>query len=293
MALDAFLARAWGDHGDDPAGVAQRLLQQRPALESAAQVAGLARILQHVLAEHLGQWQACHDALQALGAEALVQGDAQAASAVRVALAGLALAQDLRVAAALEPAARIAAHCSASAICSGRENFAGAARHLEVALAQAQSGDADASVFQRPLAVCANNLAWALLGLPERASEVTAQMLSAARAARVWWERAGTWLQVERAEYLLVRVHLAAGQLQQALAHGQACLQGCETNSAPDFELFYAHEAMAQAAAALGDHGLLDQSRDAAIAAQARMTPDDQAVVAADLAQLQAARQPA
>ena len=75
-------------------------------------------------------------------------------------------------------------------------------------------------------------------------------MLEIAAASRVHWARAGTWLEVQRADYCLALTHLAAGQLEAAFAHARACLEACEANEAPAYEYVFAHEAQARAAAA-------------------------------------------
>ena len=283
MDFDQFLASAWRDHGDDAQGVALRLQQGPGLLAQSSQVLPLTRIVLHVFAEHLGQWAACGAALDAIAALPQAQGDAAAEAALRVARQALALAQGATGDCALAPAQQIAALCSASAISSGRADLDGAARHFEAALALAHGSNADPAGFQRALAVCAHNLACVLGDCAQRTPQQTGQMLHAARTSRVWWQRAGTWLEVQRAEYALARSHVRAGDAAQALVHARACLDICQANAAPDFELFFAHEALAVVAAALRDSALRMSAGAAARAAHARLGAGEQQACAAEL----------
>jgi hypothetical protein len=119
--------------------------------------------------------------------------------------------------------------------------------------------------------------------------ERVATMLTAAAVARRAWIRAGTWLQVERAEYQLALCHAVAGDGKAARVHALACLAICKANGADAVEHFYAEEALARAERAAGDGA-------AAAAAQGRMADrlaeitDEEAIpwCAADLAALTA-----
>jgi hypothetical protein len=95
-------------------------------------------------------------------------------------------------------------------------------------------------------------------------AERIATLLAAAAIARRAWERAGTWVHVERAEYQLALCHAAAGDGAAARVHARECRAICESNGADAVERFYAEEAMARAERAAGDAA-------AAAAAQGRM----------------------
>ena len=78
-------------------------------------------------------------------------------------------------------------------------------------------------------------------------------MIEAAQVARSQWERAGTWLEVERAEYRLALCWLAAGDADCALQHAQCCEAMVSQNGALPLEVFFAAEALFLTARALGD----------------------------------------
>ncbi len=85
-----------------------------------------------------------------------------------------------------------------------------------VALARAQG---EKLACDRAIAVTSNNLAGEFLNKPDRTEPESALMLQAAQNARVFWLKAGTWENEERAEYLLACVHNALGEPEKALEH--------------------------------------------------------------------------
>jgi hypothetical protein len=71
-------------------------------------------------------------------------------------------------------------------------------------------------------------------------------MILAAQVGRKYWEIAGSWLEVERAEYRLSQTYLKANNFAKALEHAQTCLEVAQENNAPALELFFGYEALAQ-----------------------------------------------
>ena len=275
MNFDQFLQQAWSEHGDSAWAVGERLKSARERLTEPAQVPALARILVHVFGEHLGDWAGGIRELTLLQPHCAA--DAAAASAVRVGLAALSLAQgQVPQGARLSEQERVSALCSASAICLGREELQNASDLFDLGLKLALLLPEPAQGFERALAVAANNLACALGELALRDEAQTAQMLKAAQTSRRYWEIAGSWLEVERAEYVLAKSFLRAGQLPQAAEHAVACLGLCQTNQAPAFELFFAHEITALAARALGFGAAFEAARQKALDAFAALDAADQ-----------------
>jgi hypothetical protein len=93
-------------------------------------------------------------------------------------------------------------------------------------------------------------------------TERVATMFAAAAIARRAWERAGTWVHVERAEYQLALCHAVAGDGEAARFHARACLAICESHGADAVERFYAEEALARAELAAGDAAAAAVARD-------------------------------
>ena len=73
-----------------------------------------------------------------------------------------------------------------------------------------------------------------------------------------------------RSEWLVSRVYAVVGQPESALVHAEHCLQWCAENHLGDWDLAYAHEALARANKLAGDEAAaaahLDQARAVPIA---------------------------
>ena len=283
MNFDQFLEQAWSAHGDNAYAVGEQLKSARTLLTQSAQGPGLARILVHVLGEHLGEWSSAQRELALLQEHPLCCSDDQALSAVRVAQAALSLAQgQVPQGAKLSDVERVQALSSASAICLGRDELGNASELFELCLKLVALLPAASTGFQRPLAVAANNLACALGELPLRSEEQDAQMIKAAQTARQYWELAGTWLETQRADYVLAKSFLRAGKTQQAASHAVDCLTLCRSNDAPPFELFFAHEIAALSAKALGYGAAFEAARQSALQAFDALAAPDQAACKAE-----------
>lgn len=95
------------------------------------------------------------------------------------------------------------------------------------------------------IAILANNVACRIEEVNQRSLVQTELMITAAHASRKYWEKAGTWVEVERAEYRLSRSYQKAKDYINSIKHANLCLTICEINSAPHLELFFAYEAIA------------------------------------------------
>src|SRR5581483_5972026 len=107
----------------------------------------------------------------------------------------------------------------AAAALAGQKRTKEAIRDWKLALELAQYGPKKTDPAARALAVTGNNLASALEEQADRTADERALMLEAAKAARRFWEIAGGWQEVERAEYRLCMSHLKAGEPSIALEH--------------------------------------------------------------------------
>jgi hypothetical protein len=272
ITLAQWIDAAWGSHGDDAAGVATRLHSEALPLlmgqPSDDDVAAVARLAHHVLGPHLAQWQAGQRLLESLAA---LPAASEATQSVLARLrASLALAAgEPGARAALAPAERVAVAALAADNLAAHDG-ARAAPLLRQATVEAETlALPDNAPAIRAIAVAANNAAGTLRDLRERSPEQTAFMLDAAAVARSHWARAGTWLQVERAEYFLAHSHLAAGQAAAAQEHARACLRIVADNGSVPLEVFFGQEALALAAHAAGNA----TERDAAVATAAATFP--------------------
>jgi hypothetical protein len=143
------------------------------------------------------------------------------------------------------------------------------------------------STTHRKLAVDANNSTWEILGkaLNEISEDEAEEMTRRAYAAAYHWQRAegASPVNEARASWLLSRVWVVRQSGELALHHARRCLAVCESAGLVDFDLAYAHEALARSFAALGDakqaRHHLAIARDVPIA-----DSEDRTVVEADLA---------
>jgi len=286
--FDAFLQQAWADHADEPAAVAARLRTDTPAPETPAQLAALARFVEHLCGEHLGAFEDGRWRLRALAAHPLA--DAMVQSALRVGVASLTLAETGHAdCAGFTLDELIRSEAAAAAISLGRHDTVRAMALLRSARGHlAAAPDAGAAVH-RPLAVACNNMAWELHDRGSaRSADDTAAMLDVAAASKLHWSRAGTWLEIERADYALALCHASAGLPDQALHFAEQCLAACINNGAPAYEHFFAHEALARVQHARGDVCARARSVAAARGAFATLAAEDQQACRSALAKLEA-----
>ena len=261
VSFDTFMAQAWDAHAGQPEVVAARLASPGTHLATTpAQLGRLAGLLHHIHGTHLGAWDAGTQALQALLAHPQCTGQAQAE--ILRALATLALCRgDAPEGPPQSLTDRIRVTAMAAAHLAERDTPRAMALWQD-ALGQChalQPGAGDPC--HRALAVTGNNLASTLEEKAMRTPAERQLMIEAAQAARLHWEQAGTWLEVERAEYRLARTWLKAGDASQARRHAQACQAIVQAQAAPALEHFFASEALALCAQAAGDGPGLAEAR--------------------------------
>jgi hypothetical protein len=272
-AMDTFLDQAWKEHAEDSLTVAARLSEGLALVENDDHVARLAILAHHVLGEHLRRWGEAIEFLNGLGARG-AHGEVGAAALARC-QASLRLSSNTTYElAALGESDRsrayVMAACNLAAIDPAR-----AATLLEVAVAAASTlPDTDPAV--RSVAAFSNNIAGSLRELDPMSALHREFMLRAAQVARTYWERAGSWREVERAEYQLSLCWLAAGDAKQAMDHANACDAIVKKNGDEPLELFFAAETLALAARALGDVQVHSRAIAKAKAVFAALQPQDQ-----------------
>ncbi|MEP7180977.1 MAG: hypothetical protein ABI886_02175 [Betaproteobacteria bacterium] len=271
MTFDTFLDEAWRDHGERPEEVAARLEQGYALIEMPAQIAPFARLIAHVDGEHLARWRDGAARLARLRSHPKWTGDGDAPAIVRRLIAALGVAGGDEMESGLDGADRAHAHAVAAAALIEQRDTAAAIRHFRSALAAAAPGLPERDPAIRALAVASNNVASALEEQPLRDAGQTRAMLEAAAASREYWAQAGTWLETERAEYVLAKCHLAVGDAAAALEHAMACVAICERNGADGFERFFAQAALALARRAGGDAAGYASAKDAALGCHAAL----------------------
>jgi hypothetical protein len=249
---------AWNDHANKTAEVADRLLAAHELIESPEQIPRLAQLLTHVYGEHLGQWEkgielllkmksipvfANGGGLEPVGLAAITRSIAvlEIACGRKTGVDDLSLSDQVRVLA------------TAASALSEKKDSERAQHYFRDAIGRAQLGLQKNDPANRALAVTGNNLACALEEKNSRSVSESDFMILSAQTARKYWEIAGTWMEVERAEYRLSQTYLKANNFVKSLEHAQDCLEIAIANDAPPLELLFGYEALALAERAKGN----------------------------------------
>lgn len=285
MDFDTAIKQAWNDHADDARSVAARLPELRRLASDDPQLERLIALTRHLYGAHFGEWSVGAAALESLRGHAAYRDEASSGQGLRRAVASLALCGGAAPG-ALSPSDQIRVHAMAA------ENLLThdaprAAQLLRQALAIAErSGLPDTDPMHRAVAVASNALACTLEEKTDRTADERVLMILAAQAARHHWQRAGTWLEVERAEYRLAMTWLQAGDLAQARQHAQSCLAIVAANDSPALERFFGHESLGvierAAGNATGHARALEDARKAFV----ELSEDDQGWCQASLDKL-------
>ena len=127
----------------------------------------------------------------------------------------------------------------------------------------------------RQFAVDLFNAVWSLLEKPERTQAEVDEMVHAAHASRYHWGKAGTAVNLARGEWQISRVYSVLSRPEPALYHAHRCLEICQEHTIGDFDLAYAYEALARAAAITADWEQLRQYRQLAQQAGEAIAEDD------------------
>ena len=111
---------------------------------------------------------------------------------------------------------------------------------------------------RRQLAVDLFNHVWTLLERSDRSALEADEMLHAAHASRYHWGEVGEPVNLARGEWQCSRVYSVLGRPEPALWHARRCLALCEEHGIGDFDIAFAHEAIARALRLAGDHAAAD-----------------------------------
>ena len=136
----------------------------------------------------------------------------------------------------------------------------------------------------RRLAVDLFNEVWRLMERDGRTAADDDRMLHAAHASRHHWGQIGAPENLARGEWQISRVYTVLGRAEPALHHARRCLDICVEHGIGDWDLAYAHEALARAYQTAGDRDLAIASRrEAERAARHIADPEDREHLEHDL----------
>ena len=126
---------------------------------------------------------------------------------------------------------------------------------------------------ERRLAVDLFNGVWALLETEDRTPDDDDRMLHMAHASRHHWGRVGTPANLARGEWLCSRVYAVLGRSEPCLHHAERVLDLCQRHGLADWDLAFAHEALARAHALAGRTA---EAKEATDRARAVVIADDE-----------------
>ncbi len=252
--LAAFVAAGWERHAQEAQDVAAGLQELAPTLGADGDGAAALGLAEHVWLAHLHDTRGFATFLDALPAT-LAGAEATAMPLRRARWVQSAAAPGPGPAGDLPEAWRWRALQNLWALWCAQGRVADVHAMLEqlhpVALAH------EDTAARKALAATCWTVAQDLRETPRDGAARDALLLALAAVSRALWATAGSWVNVERGDWLLARCHAAVGRGEPALAHARACLALIEQHAgeagADDFEHFFAHEALAWAHRAAGD----------------------------------------
>jgi DNA-binding transcriptional MerR regulator len=152
----------------------------------------------------------------------------------------------------------------------------------------------DTAVDHRALGVELFNLTWTFLEKENRTADEDDLMVHTAHASAYHWRQVGTAANFARSEWQISRVYSVLGRSEPALHHARRCLQICQDNGIGDWDLGFAYEALARAAAADSDQRSAQEWANSAYAAAADIAEEeDRELLVSDLATIQGVSAPA
>lgn len=273
MNFKEYLNKAWSVHATSPEKTLEEAKQQIPLLESEADLLALSNLIVHLSGEHLGDWRTGLELLRKLKNNSLLKNRTEMNRYVAILELGNNSATTIEHFSISDQARIYASTASALANLGGLKlalNYLTRAQDLVKDLPKED-------LANKSLAMTGNNIAVTLEEKKDRNPNETEVMISAAKTGRFFWEKAGGWREIERAEYRLAHSYMAAGLLDQALIHAQECLKIVGENKNEPLELFFALEAMGLIAKAKNDKTEQTKFLKEMTAAFNNLSPDHQA----------------
>jgi DNA-binding transcriptional MerR regulator len=131
------------------------------------------------------------------------------------------------------------------------------------------------AVDHRALGAELFNQTWTYLEKESRTVDEDDMMLLSANASAYHWRQVGTAANFARSEWQISRVYSVLGRAEPALHHARRCLQICQDNGIGDWDLGFAYEALARAAAVSGNRDAAQAWTDQAYEAAADLAEDE------------------
>lgn len=243
MAFDKYLNEAWSAHADNATAVADGFAQGYDLITEPAHITQFANLVVHVYGEHLAKFQNGRIAIDQLKAHPLLTTEiahdlARFEATLCVAeshehqIDNFSVSEQIRI---------LSAAMSTNAGLGKTDIAVELFGRISRLSADLPTGDP----ANRSIAVAANTVACTLEEKSEHSDTEKKLMLDAAHCSRKFWAIAGTWLQIQRAEYRLAKSYLKNSDILNSIKHANLCLTLCQENSAAPLDMFYAYEAIA------------------------------------------------
>lgn len=246
MNFETYIDQAWTDHVDHSQKVADSFSEAVANVETNEQLTQLIALVTHVMGEHLKKWSDGQRLLESFEKNRTFTIETETDMALRRSIAVMQLGRnELPSLDAFGPSDQIRILATtASALCEGETLRS--KELLQKAVSLSRLGIEKKDPANRTLAITGNNLACALEEKKSRTPAETELMIFAAKIGREYWELAGHWLEISRAEYRLGIAYIEANDLIEALNHALICLKMCRENKADNVDMFFAFEVLAK-----------------------------------------------
>lgn len=273
MTFEEYLNDAWSRHGTDSTELLKKFKNHFSLINSSDEINQMGYLIAHVSGEHLGQWGR---GIQLLN-ELRDHPKAVDKTGLNRFIAALALGDDETFSLDdFSDSDKVRIYAMTASALAAQNDPGRASFYLAQAEKLCHSNLANKDPAHRNLAIASNNLAVALHEKEELSHEEINLMIHAAFLSRKFWEIAGTWSEIERAEYWLAKTFLKANILDKAYAHAERCLEIISEHGNDPIEVFFGMEVMGQVEEARNNHLGKEQSLKGMKDSFAKMSPDDQ-----------------
>ena len=253
-------------------------------METEDDVMAITRLIVHVCGEHLGEWPRGIELLRKLKNNASIKDPSEMNRYMAILNLGNNPNTSIDNFSPSDQARIYAATASALANLGGLK-IAGKFLKLSAEIISTQLTNEDPA--NKALAITGNNIACSLEDKPERQESEVELMILAANTGRKYWEIAGTWKEIERAEYRLSQTYFKAGRLDESLLHAKVCLEINSQNNNEALEIFFGYEALAMVERELKNMSAFNTALDKMKLAFASLSVEDQSWCKASLLKLQ------
>lgn len=233
MNFDELINQGWARHDKETAALSADLEQHAGLATDAAKAVAFVALSNHTIGYHGKDWPRARKLAERIAGQIKVEPaassmfgnlavarfmDGDAAGSLAAECRSVELAES-----PLSPMVRTRILIASELTDSGRIDEGAKVYIAALALARSRP---EKLGCDRAIGVTSNNLASGLLEKKNRSPEETALMLTAAHASREFWMKSGgTWVNEERAEYLLALIHNDLKQPDKALQHARHGLE--------------------------------------------------------------------